>query len=251
MKKIIKMTRTHKLVALVVISLISCNKSENKNNTSTSKNKNTLFSLVSANDSNLTFNNAVQQTKENNHMINSQFISGGGVAVGDINNDGLDDIYFTGNQVRDQLFLNKGNLEFENISDKAGISKDKKWSTGVTFVDIDNDGDLDIYVCRFTYLENEKSKNQLYINNGDQTFTEQATAFGLDDKGFSIQATFFDFDNDGLLDVYVVNQPPSIPNIGDKLNVNQFSDIVFSDRLYKNLGNGKFTDVWRVFWIYR
>ncbi|WP_117880554.1 VCBS repeat-containing protein [Aureibaculum luteum] len=238
------MTKTYKIIiTLAVFVLTNCNKSEeNDSSTATAKNENTLFSLVSSNDSNLTFENTITQTRENNHMINSQFISGGGVAVGDINNDGLDDIYFTGNQVRDKLFLNKGNLKFEDISDKAGITKDNNWSTGVTFVDIDNDGDKDIYVCRFTYLENEKSQNQLYINNGDQTFAEKASSFGLDDKGFSMQSTFFDFDNDGLLDVYVINQPPSIPNIGDKMSLEQFPDIAFSDRLYKNLGNGKFED---------
>jgi len=204
--------------------------------------KDTLFSVVSSSSSNLVFENTIVQTKENNHMINSQFISGAGVAVGDINSDGLQDVFFTGNQVKDRLFLNKGDLEFEDISAKAGITKDNKWSTGVTFVDIDNDGDQDIYVCRLTYLENEKSANQLYINNGNLTFTESAASFGLNDKGFSIQATFFDYDKDGLLDLYVVNQPPSIPNIGDKLNYKQFSDILFSDRLYKNMGNGKFED---------
>ncbi len=202
----------------------------------------TLFTAVSTEYSNLNFENSISQTKLNNHMINSQFISGGGVAVGDVNNDGLQDIFFTGNQVRDRLFLNNGDLKFKDISDNAGISKDNNWSTGVTFVDIDNDGDQDIYVCRFTYLENDKSANQLYINNGDATFKEQAVAFGLADKGFAIQATFFDFDNDGLLDVYIVNQPPSIPNIGNKMNLEQFSDILFSDRLYKNMGHGKFED---------
>ena len=205
-------------------------------------NEDALFVEVAQNSSNLSFENTVSQSTENNHMINSQFISGGGVALGDINNDGLDDIFFTGNQVKDQLYLNKGNLTFEDISDDAGITKDTNWSTGVTFVDIDNDGDQDIYVCRFTYLENDKSQNQLYINNGDLTFSEKAAEFGLDDKGFSIQATFLDFDNDGLLDLYVVNQPPSIPNVGNKLDYKQFSDILFSDRLYKNMGNGKFED---------
>ena len=232
-----------KLLKFVVIGfaglLISSCKDNQKNDP---VNNNTLFSLVPSEYSNLNFENTVLQTKLNNHMINSQFISGGGVAVGDINNDGLQDVFFTGNQVSDKLFLNKGDLKFENISNKAGISQDNNWSTGVTFVDIDSDGDQDIYVCRFTYLENEKSANQLYINNGDSTFTEQALSFGLADKGFSIQATFFDFDNDGLLDVYIVNQPPSIPNIGNKMNLEQFSDILFSDRLYKNMGNGKFTD---------
>lgn len=221
----------------VFVFLISCN-----NETKESGVKDTLFTMVSKDKSGLHFQNTVMQSKENNHMINSAYISGGGVAVGDINGDGYQDVFFTGNQVRDRLFMNTGNLKFKDISDKAGIGTDENWSTGVTIADIDNDGDQDIYVCRFTYLENEKSANLLYINNGDASFTEEAESFGLADKGFSIQSTFFDFDNDGLLDVYIVNQPPSIPNIGNKLKYEQFSDILFSDRLYRNLGNGKFED---------
>jgi hypothetical protein len=227
------------LVILVLIAIISC---DDKEESSTPIFTDTLFEHVPSKHSHLTFQNKVEQTQENNHMINSAFISGGGVAVGDINQDGLQDIFFTANQMSDGLFLNKGNFQFEDISKEAGISPDQGWSSGVTFVDIDNDGDQDIYVCRFTYLENEKSANQLYINNGDLTFTEKAASFGLDDKGFSIQSTFFDFDNDGLLDLYIVNQPPSIPNMGNKLNPAQFTDILFSDRLYRNLGNGKFVD---------
>jgi len=222
---------------VLVLVLTSCKQDSIKE-----KNKDTLFTIVPKSESNLFFENKVMQRKKNNHMINSAFISGGGVAIGDINNDGLQDVFFTGNQVRDRLYLNKGNLKFEDISKKAGITMDSKWSSGVTFVDIDNDGDQDIYVCRNVYLENENSANQLYLNNGDLTFTEKAAFFGVADNGFSIQATFFDFDKDGFLDLYVVNQPPSIPGIGSKLNYTQFSDIKFSDRLYRNLGNGKFVD---------
>ena len=201
-----------------------------------------LFTIVPQDYSGLHFTNMVEQRRENNHMINSMFISGGGVGVGDINNDGLQDVFFTGNQTRDRLYLNKGNLKFEDISDKAGITKDDLWSSGVTMADIDNDGDLDIYVCRNVYLEEEKSANQLYINNGDLTFTEKGEDFGLADIGFSVQAVFFDFDKDGHLDVYLVNQPPSIPGRGNKLDYARFSDIKFSDRLYKNMGNGRFVD---------
>ncbi|SDL33443.1 VCBS repeat-containing protein [Kriegella aquimaris] len=234
------MIKKFKLATLGLIAILSFNHC--KDDADEDIDSETLFTVVSPNYSNLIFENTLKQVRENNHMVNSAFISGGGVAIADINQDGLQDIFFTGNQVRDRLFLNKGNLEFEDISASAGITSDNSWSSGVTFADIDNDGDQDIYVCRFVYLENEKSANQLYINNGDLTFTEKAESFGLDDNGFSIQATFFDFDQDGLLDVYVVNQPPSIPNLGNKLNFSQFSDILFSDRLYRNLGNGKFED---------
>ena len=225
------------LILITVLSLYSCSDAVNE---VTDTNK--LFVSVPVELSNLKFENSIEQTHENNHLVNSAFISGGGVAVADINQDGLQDVFFTGNQVGDKLFLNKGGLVFEDISTKAGITSDSTWSSGVTFADVDNDGDQDIYVCKFVYLENEKSANKLYINNGDLTFTEKAEAFGLADKGFSIQATFFDFDNDGLLDVYIVNQPPSIPNMGNKLNYEQFSDILFSDRLYRNIGNGRFED---------
>ncbi len=231
MKNTFKISVIHFIVLLIISS---CQTKTERNDT--------LFSLISPNDSNLIFENTVTQTKENNHMINSEFISGAGVAVGDVNNDGLQDIFFTGNQVRDRLFLNKGNFKFKDITAKSGITSDNKWSTGVTFVDIDSDGDQDIYVCRSIYLENKKSANQLYINNGNLTFTEKAAEFGLADKGFSVQSVFFDFDNDGLLDVYVVNQPPSIPNMGNKMNIKRFSDIKFSDRLYRNTGDGKFVD---------
>lgn len=233
--------RTITLFLVVFITISGCTK-DNVIPNQTSEIKETLFSMVSAEHSHLNFINKVVQTRENNHMINAEFISGAGVAIGDINLDGYQDIFFTGNQVRDRLFLNKGNFEFEDITDKAGISDDNIWSSGATFVDIDKDGDQDIYVCRNVYLENDKSANQLYINNGDGTFTENAEAYGLNDQGFSIQANFLDFDNDGLIDLYIVNQPPSIPNIGNKLTLSRFPDIKFSDRLYRNLGNGKFAD---------
>ena len=229
------------LTCCVLIFVYSC-KNEIKDETKLELAE-TLFVNIPTEYSNLDFKNTVVQTKKNNHMINTEFISGAGVAVGDVNNDGLQDVFFTGNQVSDRLFINKGDFKFEDISKKAGITTDNKWSSGVTFVDIDKDGDQDIYVCRNVYLENENSANQLYINNGDLTFTEQAKQFGLADQGFSIQATFFDFNNDGLLDLYLVNQPPSLPKMKGALNINKLSDIKFSDRMYKNTGDGKFVDV--------
>jgi hypothetical protein len=230
------------LAILVFGCTTKIDKKEMENTKVAIEKKETLFSIVPTQHSNLTFRNDLVQTRENNHMINSEFISGAGVAVGDINNDGLQDVYFAGNQVQDRLYLNKGNLQFEDISNSANISNDNKWSSGVTFVDIDMDGDQDIYVCRNVYLENAKSANQLYINNGDLTFTEKANEYGLDDMGFSMQAIFFDFDNDQLIDVYIVNQPPNIRGVASEIDYAQFSDIKFSDRLYRNTGNGKFID---------
>ena len=202
-----------------------------------------LFVSIPPSHSNLDFENNVRQTRENNHIVNVEFISGGGVAVGDINNDGLQDIFFTGNQVRDRLYLNRGNFKFKDITRSAGISPDTLWSSGVTFVDIDRDGDQDIYVCRNVYLEDENSGNQLYINNGDLTFTESAASYGLADRGFSIQAIFFDYDKDGLVDVYLVNQPPSLPGVGGQLDKSMAANPLFSDKLYRNRGNGSFEDV--------
>ncbi len=202
-----------------------------------------LFSSVPSSYSKVDFQNTVVQTRENNHIVNVEFISGGGVAVGDVNNDGLPDLFFTGNQVQDRLYLNRGDFRFKDISASAGIKKDTLWSTGVTFVDIDKDGDQDIYVCRNVYLEDENSANQLYINNGDLTFTENARSFGLADQGFSIQSIFFDYDKDGLVDMYLVNQPPSLPGVGGQLDKSMAENRLFSDKLYKNRGDGTFEDV--------
>ena len=202
-----------------------------------------LFTLMPESHTNIGFQNRVAQTRANNHMINVEFISGAGVAVGDINGDGLPDLYFSGNQVRDRLYLNQGNFSFQDISESAGITSDTLWSSGVTFVDIDQDGDQDIYVCRFVYLEDEHSANQLYLNNGDLTFTESAADFGIADNGFSIQSIFFDYDKDGLVDMYLVNQPPSLPGVGGQLNKSMAANPLFSDKLYRNRGNGQFEDV--------
>ncbi len=202
-----------------------------------------LFTSIPSSYSGITFSNPVVQTRENNHMINVEFISGAGVAIGDINGDDLPDIFLTGNQVRDRLYLNQGDLKFKDISNEAGIVNDEIWSSGATFADVDGDGDLDIYVCRNMYLEDEKSANQLYINNGDLTFTDQAIEFGLADRGFSMQAIFFDYNKDKLLDMYLVNQPPSISGQGGQLNKSMGSNRLFSDKLYKNTGNNKFIDV--------
>ncbi len=207
------------------------------------ENHDKLFLQIPASHSKIDFQNKVVQTRENNHIVNVEFISGGGVAVGDINNDGLPDLFFTGNQVKDRLYLNQGNFEFKDISESAGITPDTLWSSGVTFVDIDADGDQDIYVCRNVYLEDEKSANQLYLNNGDLTFTESARSFGLADQGFSIQSIFFDFDQDGLVNMYLVNQPPSLPGVGGQLDKSMASNRLFSDKLYKNTGDGKFVDI--------
>ena len=203
----------------------------------------TLFTAVKPAYSGIRFKNKLTEDRKNNHLVNDMFISGAGVAVGDINNDGYPDLFFTGNQVPDKLYLNKGNLKFEDITKKAGIKSEDIWSSGATMGDIDNDGDLDIYVTKYVFDKEQLSENLLYINNGDLTFTEMAREYRLADRGYSVQSTFFDFDLDGLLDLYLINQPPSTGNRkGNKVTLTRLRSQLYTDKIYKNLGNGTFMD---------
>ena len=203
-----------------------------------------LFTLLNHNETGVDFKNPVKEDRKNNHLTNDMLISGAGVAVGDINQDGLPDLFFTGNQVQDRLYLNKGNMKFEDITRKAGIKKESIWSSGATMADVDQDGDLDIYVCKYVYGKEQQSENLLYINQGDLTFAEKAREFGLADRGFAVQATFFDFDMDGLLDLYLVNQPPSTGNRrGNKITLTRFKSLLYTDKIFKNTGDGHFYDV--------
>ena len=214
------------------------------------KKENTLFTLVE--NSHINFQNTITETKNLNVFNYRNFYNGGGVAVGDLNNDGLPDVFFTANQGANKLYLNKGNLEFEDISVKSGFGEKKQWSTGVVFVDINGDGWLDIYVCNAGNMFNpELRKNQLFINNHDLTFTESAAKYGLDNDGYSTQASFFDYDLDGDLDCFIVNNSPIPVNT---LNYANMRDLPLQqsnvpdflkgggDHLYRN-DNGHFTEV--------
>ena len=158
-----------------------------------------LFELIK--NSGINFINTVHDNDSINILNYRNFYNGAGVAVGDLNNDGLADVFFTANQGSNKLFLNKGNFQFEDISAKAGFSNKLQYSTGVVFVDINNDGWLDIYVCNAGNMQDATlRKNQLFINNHDLTFSDSAAQYGLDNDGYSTQASFFDYDNDGDLD---------------------------------------------------
>jgi enediyne biosynthesis protein E4 len=200
------------------------------------------FELLSSTETGIDFNNSIKESKFFNHYFYSQMYLGSGVAIGDINNDGLPDIFFGGNQVNDRLYLNKGDFKFEDISVKSGTGTNSGWTWGVTMADVNADGYLDIYVSRNgNSLETADRRNKLYINNKDLTFTESAISYGLADAGFSTQAVFFDMDNDGDLDMYQVNQP-----LDNKVNLmyNPSTELYkfYRDKFYRN-DNGKFKDV--------
>ena len=207
-------------------------------------NSKTLFQEVLPEQSGVYFENKVEQVGENNVLNYSYFFNGGGIAVGDINNDGLPDLYFSGNMTSNKLYLNKGNLVFEDITDKAGVSAKEGWKTGVLFTDINQDGWLDLYVCRSAMSDSVLRENLLFINNGDLTFSEKGREYGVGDNAYSIHAAFFDYDRDGDEDLFTLNH--SLPQyagfnraIGNSKNK---SSKKFGSKLFRN-DHGHFTDV--------
>ena len=151
------------------------------------------------------FSNTIFNTRDFNIFSYRNFYNGGGVAIGDINNDGLADVFFTANMGSNKLYLNKGNWKFEDITKQAGVAEEDKWSTGVAMVDINNDGWLDIYVCKSGDISSRNRSNELYINKGDLSFEPRAKEYGIDNRGLSTHAAFFDYDKDGDLDCYLLN----------------------------------------------
>ena len=246
--------QTHKKIILLLVSLLitfSCSKKKDEEK-ATEPEEETLFTLLPSEDTGIDFINEVKNQKDFNIFKYRNFYNGGGVAIGDINNDGLPDIYLTANMGPNKLYLNKGNFEFEDISESAGVIGNKPWSTGVVMVDINNDGLLDIYVSNAGNMEGNNHDNDLYINNGDLTFTEKAHEYNLAKTGFSIHATFFDFDKDGDLDVYILNNsniPVSSLGYAEQRDVRaqdwEGVPLIFrgvGDMLLRN-DNGKFVDV--------
>jgi enediyne biosynthesis protein E4 len=160
------------------------------------------------------------------------------VALGDINNDGLIDIYFTSNMHKNKLYLNKGDFQFEDITEKSGAGGSRAWSTGVSMADVNGDGLLDIYVCNSGDISGDNKQNELFINNGDLTFTERAEEYGMDDRGFSTHGAFFDYDRDGDLDLYLLNNSyQAIGSFNLKNNKRLEMDSVGGDKLYRNDGD--------------
>ncbi len=203
-----------------------------------------LFTLLSPSQTGIKFKNILKETKEFNVLEYGYLYNGGGVSIGDLNNDGLADIYFTGNMVGSRLYINKGDFEFEEIAEKAGVFASGLWNTGTTFADVNADGFLDIYVCRSAAKDPSKRRNLLFINNGDLTFTEKSAEYGIDDSGYSTQGAFFDYDKDGDLDLYVLNHSTQeYAGFGQiTASLKNKKNEAYSDKLYKN-ENGKFFDV--------
>ncbi|WP_162055269.1 VCBS repeat-containing protein [Pontibacter pamirensis] len=233
--------------ALIVSSCFACSKKAEPE-------QDTLFEELSAASTNIDFVNKVESSEEMNIFNYRNFYNGGGVAIGDINNDGLPDIYLTANTGKNRLYLNKGNLQFEDITEQAGVGGNQAWSTGVTMADVNGDGYLDIYVCNAGEVNGDNRKNELFINsgaagNGVPAFTEQATAYDLGDEGYSTHATFFDYDRDGDLDVYLLNNSSYPVGSLGYTNLRERRDALGGDKLLRN-DDGKFTDVSEAAGIY-
>lgn len=205
--------------------------------------ENDLFQQLDSSQTGIHFINTVRDSSNFNIFNYRNFYNGGGVAIGDVNNDGRPDIFFTANQANNRLYINKGNWQFEDITAKAGVAGIYKWHTGVTMADVNGDGWLDIYVSNSGDIKGNNRQNELYINLHDGTFKEEAHKFGLDDKGFGTQAAFFDYDHDGDLDCFVLNNSfRPIQSFGYDRNIRNVRSESGGHRFYRN-DRGYFTDV--------
>lgn len=202
----------------------------------------TLFKPVPSSESGVNFTNALRESPVLNIITYEYYYNGGGVGLGDFNNDGLIDIYLSANMQPGKLYINKGNMKFEDITAKAGVSAKRGWKTGVSIADVNGDGYQDIYLCLSGPVDREKRTNQLYINNGNLTFTEKAAIMGVSDSGYSTQAVFFDYDRDNDLDLFVLNHNNKNLRNFDASFVKKMIDADAGDRLYRN-DNNFFTDV--------
>ena len=221
------------LIILMITSFFSCVDKEKQGE---------LFEKVDSKTTNVSFQNDVKPTEDLNILDYLYFYNGAGVAVGDINNDDLVDVFFTSNQGKNKLYLNKGNFRFEDITDKAGVAGNSDWNTGAIMADVNGDGFLDLYVCAVVGVQGLDGKNELFINNGNGTFTERGGAYGLDFDNYSSSAAFFDYDNDGDLDMYLLNHAIHTQNSFGKASIRNNRTYESGDKLLRNEGN-KFIDV--------
>src|SRR5690349_21579620 len=215
------------LISIACLSLLSCTSSKHK--------EGMHFTILPSSHTNVDFKNTIAENDSVNMFVNEYTYMGSGVGVGDFNHDGLQDVFFAANQTGSKLYINKGDMEFEDVTEKAGVAT-HSWCTGVSVIDINNDNWADIYVCVSGSVPGERRKNLLFINQHNLTFTEEAAAYGLADTSYSTQAAFFDYDGDGKLDMYLLNhtlndmQPN---NIRDK---KVDSSAIAGDKLFHNEG---------------
>lgn len=215
---------------LIIAFLVGC-----KENRSTER---PLFAKLPPDSTGINFINQLTFDQDFNIYTYRNFYNGGGVGIADINNDGLVDLYLTANQKPNKLYLNKGNFKFEDITEKAGVAGTKAWSTGVSMADVNGDGWVDIYVCNSGDVKGDNKQNELFINNGDLTFTERAKEYGIADEGFSTHAVFFDYDRDGDLDVYILNNSyRAIGSFNMMKNERGLRNKLGGDKLMRNDGN--------------
>ncbi len=232
------------LFFLVFLSLCSCSEDTTQKKKTSQKKSNpptTLFNKLPSNQTNIAFANTVTESDSMNIIKYPYFYSGGGVATGDVNNDGLLDVFLTSNQNEDKLYINKGNLLFEEVELRKKDNSIATWSTGVTMADVNGDGLLDIYVCKSGLYPKENRKNELWLNQGDGAFIESAEELGLADNGYSTQAAFFDYDRDGDLDMYLLNhQIKAYNNYNQQKRVSRHP--YFGDKFYENV-NGSYKEI--------
>lgn len=223
-------------VFIFLVGLTSCQNEEQAE-------QRTVFRKISSEASGIDFRNELVYSERLNTYTYRNFYNGAGVAVGDINNDGLQDLYFCGNQVDNKLFLNLGNLKFKDITESAGVGSPNIWSTGVSMADVNGDGWLDIYVCKAGPKGGENRHNELFINQGDLTFTESSKEYGIADEGLSLHAAFFDYDKDGDQDFYLLNNSLRSVGVYDLRQDQRLeTDTLGGNKLYRNDG-GVFTNV--------
>ena len=229
----------HLTITAIVSLLVSCSNKEE------ARSEPPVFRKIPSSQSGITFANIVEENHHKNNFDAFGYVyNGAGVAIGDVNNDGLQDIYFTGNDVPNKLYLNEGNFKFRDITESAGVDGSAGWDNGVTMSDVNSDGLVDIYVCQGGWMDtDEQRKNLLYINKGNLTFKEEAREYGLDDIGYSMHAAFFDMDNDNDLDVYISSRPDSFYlGLSKMVAGKKNPPDKCRNKLYRN-DNNKFTEI--------